>query len=269
MENPEQSREDEWIERVKSKGSVPYIDPEHCPDSNCWISPPANIFMVRGSQYQKTKEKIPGDDYLLKPLGFDWIKGPAKISELLKNPKNHIRRALDETKSRQHRKPFVWAFNFQLPTSDNNSIVMYFVDTDGRKSNENPLIKKFLNGDDGFKNSRLKLMVNIVKGPWAVKKAVARQAICLIGKWLTCKYYRGEDFIEVDMDVGSSMFSTAIVRLAFGYFATMTVDMAYVIEGQDAAELPEQMLGAVRFSGIDPAAAKPVELPSQGAAIEQ
>ncbi|KAH7836291.1 hypothetical protein Vadar_034357 [Vaccinium darrowii] len=57
------------------------------------------------------------------------------------------------------------------------------------------LMDQFLKGDDGFRKSRLKLIANIVKGPWIVKKAVGEQAVCLIGRALTCRNtYGGSSF---------------------------------------------------------------------------
>lgn len=46
---------------------------------------------------------------------------------------------------------------------------------------------RFLKGDDAFKNNRLKLIANISEGPWIVKKAVGEQAICILGRSLTCR----------------------------------------------------------------------------------
>lgn len=237
---------EEWIERVKSEGAIPLVEPNDC--SNGWASPRGKSFMIRGKEYLTTKEKIHGGEYLLEPLGFDWIKGSSKISEILNNPKS--------------RDPFVWAFNFQLPTQDNHSIVAYFLAKE--PSNQDPLFRDFLKGDDGFKNSRLKLIANVVEGPWIVKKSIGEQAICVIGRALSCRYSMGEKLVEVDIDVGSSMVATAIVHLAFSYLATTTVDLAFVIEGQTESELPERILGAVRFSGLDAATALQIELPSQG-----
>ncbi|KAL3829213.1 hypothetical protein ACJIZ3_018015 [Penstemon smallii] len=258
MAKPEQNQEHEWIERVKSEGAVPLLEPEYCP--NGWASPPGDVFLVRGPEYLKTKGKIPGGDYLLKPLGFDWIKGPTKVSEILNNPKNRVRRALEDEYSRGH-KPFIWAFNLQVPSKENYSAVAYFVSLEPIP--EDSLINKFLNGDDAFRNSRLKLIANIFKGPWIVRKAVGEQAICIIGRALTCKYCTGENFIEVDIDIGSSMVANAIVHLAFGYLTTLTVDLAFLIEGQTESELPEQILGAIRFSNLNAASARQIELPSE------
>jgi hypothetical protein len=40
----------------------------------------------------------------------------------------------------------------------------------------------------------------------------------------------------------------------------MTVDLAFLLEGQRPAELPEQLLGAVRFTHLDMGAAIPLDI---------
>ncbi|KAF4348758.1 hypothetical protein F8388_021959 [Cannabis sativa] len=246
-----------WIESVKSGGAVPFLDPEKC--TNGWATPPGDKFMVRGPEYFKTKVKIPAGEYLLKPLGFDWIRSPSKIGDVLNNPNSRVRRIIEDEFSTGV-KPFIWAFNLQVPSKDNYSAVAYFASTDPIP--EGSLMDQFLKGDDGFRNSRLKLIANIVKGPWIVRKAVGEQAICIIGRALTCKYCVTDNFIEVDVDIGSSMVASAIVHLAFGYITTLTVDIAFLIESQIESELPERLLGAVRFSELNPASARSLEPPS-------
>ncbi|XP_010457719.1 PREDICTED: protein ENHANCED DISEASE RESISTANCE 2-like [Camelina sativa] len=249
--------EPEWIKRVKSEGAVPCLKPDNC--NNGWTTPSPDTFMVRGPKYFSDKAKIPADDFLLKPLGFDWIKGPNKLSEILSYPSSRIRKAIDEeTQTNGTTKPFVWAFNLQLPHKDNYSAVAYFVTTEPIL--EGSLMDRFLKGDDGFKKSRLKLIANIVKGPWIVRKAVGEQAICVIGRALSCKYVTGDNFVEVDVDIGSSMVASAIVHLAFGYITTLTVDLAFLIESQTDSELPEQLLGAVRFSELQTESGRSIEL---------
>ncbi|XP_077229244.1 ENHANCED DISEASE RESISTANCE-like protein (DUF1336) [Tasmannia lanceolata] len=249
--------EHEWIETVKSKGPIPLLEPDNC--LNGWASPPADTFMVRGPDYFSTRVKIPGGEYLLKPLGFDWIKGATKISEVLNHPNSRVRKALDDELARGN-KPFVWAFNLQVPSKDNYSAVSYYVALEPIP--EGSLMDRFLKGDDAFRNSRLKLISNIVKGPWFVRKAVGEQAICILGRAISCKYFITENYIEVDVDIGSSMVANAIVHVAFGYITTLTVDLAFLIEGQTELELPERILGAIRFSGLSPASARSIEKPS-------
>ncbi|KNA11920.1 hypothetical protein SOVF_130700 [Spinacia oleracea] len=237
----------EWMKSIKSEGAVPLLEPENCP--NGWASPPGDIFKVRGPEYFTTKVKVPAGEYLLKPLGFDWIKCNSKISEVLKDPNNRIRKVLDK-KFPEGNRPFVWAFNLQVPSKENYSAVAYFVANE--PCLEGSLIDQFIKGDDRLRNSRLKLIANIVKGPWFVKKAVGEQAICVIGRALSCKYCVGENFLEVDIDIGSSVVANAIVHLAFGYITSLTVDLAFLIESQTESELPERILGAFRFSELNP-----------------
>jgi hypothetical protein len=241
--------EQQWIENVKSGGAVPYLAPENCP--NGWATPPGDSFMVRGPEYLTDKVKIPGGEYLLKPLGFDWIKGPTKICEILSDKNHRVRKAIDEEVSHGNQ-PFVWAFNLQLP-KDNYSVIFYFVSLETIP--EGSLMDQFLKGDEAFRKSRLKLIANIVQGPWIVRTAVGEQAICILGRALSCKYIQGSNFIEVDVDIGSSIVANAIVHLAFGYIATLTVDLAFLIESQTESELPERLLGTVRFSELNPISA--------------
>lgn len=258
------SGDPEWIKRVKSEGAVPCLSPDSKDSRNSWTTPSPNTFMVRGPHYFSDKVKVPADNFLLKPLGFDWVKGPTKLSDILTYPNSRIRKAIDEQfqteDSAATTKPFVWAFNLQLPHKDNYSAVAYFVSTEPIL--QGSLMDQFLKGDDAFKKSRLKLIANIVKGPWIVRKAVGEQAICVIGRALSCKYVSGESFVEVDVDIGSSMVASAIVHLAFGYITTLTVDLAFLVESQTDAELPEKLLGAVRFSELQTDSARFMELSS-------
>jgi hypothetical protein len=244
-----------WIERVKSGGAVPLLEPDNCP--NGWATPPGDVFMVRGPEYFSTKVKIPAGDCLLKPIGFDWIKASTKIGDVLKDPNSRVRKAIDEEFSEGNNKPFIWAFNIQVPSKDNYSAVAYFISTEPPP--EGSLMDRFLKGDDGFRNSRLKMIANIVKGPWIVKKAVGEQAICIIGRALKCKYCTSDNFLEVDVDIGSSMVASAIVHVAINYITTLTVDLAFLIESQTESELPEKLLGAFRFSELNPASARSFE----------
>ncbi|KAG6509081.1 hypothetical protein ZIOFF_034472 [Zingiber officinale] len=101
-----------------------------------------------------------------------------------------------------------------------------------------------------------------IVGPWIVRTAVGEQAICILGRAVSCKYTSGLNYIEVDVDIGSSIIANAIVHLAFGYVTILTVDLAFLIESQTEEELPEQILGAVRFSNLNPASAGHYDLTS-------
>eukprot|EP00249_Psilotum_nudum_P013144 c24177_g1_i1 orf=652-1578(+) len=253
-----QLRDSDWVKKLKHCGAVPLLDLSNC--SNGWASPPGDSFQVRGSDYLTTKVKVPGGECSLKPLAFDWIKSSSKIYGVLRHPNSRVRKALQETCNLEgKRAPFIWAFNLQVPSTDNYSLIAYFFSDDPVPKGS--LTQRFLEGDDAFRNSRLKLIANVAKGPWIVKTAVGEQAICLLGKAVTCRYLRGDNFMEVDVDIGSSMMANAIVHLALGYVTSLTVDLAFLIEGQVEDELPERILGAIRFSNLDPASASSLDLP--------
>ncbi len=54
---------------------------------------------------------------------------------------------------------------------------------------------RFLKGDDAYRNTRLKLIANIVEGPWIVKTAVGEHAICILGRSLTCRWAKNASII--------------------------------------------------------------------------
>jgi len=91
------------------------------------------------------------------------------MGEILKHSNSQVRKVIDNEFPAGD-KPFVWAFNIQLPTKDNYSAVAYF--TNKEPITEGSLMDNFLKGDDAFRNSRLKMIANIVNGPWILRKAV-------------------------------------------------------------------------------------------------
>ncbi|MBA0774274.1 hypothetical protein Gotri_009494 [Gossypium trilobum] len=121
------------------------------------------------------------------------------------------------------------------------------------------LLYRFVNGDDAFRNQRLKMVNRIVEGPWIVKKAVGNYAACLIGKALTCNYHRGDNYLEIDVDVASSAVANAILHLALGCATSVVIDMGFVVEGQTEDELPEKLIGAVRVSKMEMSSATVVD----------
>ncbi|KHN35568.1 hypothetical protein glysoja_047027 [Glycine soja] len=60
------------------------------------------------------------------------------------------------------------------------------------------------------------------------------------GKALNCAYYKGSNYLEIDVDIGSSAIANAILHLALGCVTTVTIDMGFVVEAQ-----AEDVAGAV------------------------
>ena len=71
------------------------------------------------------------------------------------------------------------------------------------------LLRRFVEGDDAFRNSRFKQICKIEEGPFFVRKTVpARPAI--LGKTIKMSYCSGPGYFEVDVD---TTYSAAAARI--------------------------------------------------------
>ncbi|XP_021850565.1 protein ENHANCED DISEASE RESISTANCE 2 isoform X2 [Spinacia oleracea] len=208
-------------------------------DINCWTNPGGAGFMIRGNTYLKDYNKVRGGDPLLKLIAVDWLKADQSIDKVALRPSCVVQ-------SDAGRKlPFVLIFNLQIPAKPNYNLVFYYASD--RPVNKSSLLGKFIDGTDSFRDSRFKLIPSIVKGYWMVKRAVGTKA-CLLGKAVTCRYLRQDNFLEIDVDIGSSSVARSVIGLVLGYVTSIVVDLAILIEATEETELPEHLLGTVRLS---------------------
>ncbi|EPS71915.1 hypothetical protein M569_02843, partial [Genlisea aurea] len=219
-------------------------------DKNCWSSPDGSGFMIRGKSYMNDSMKVKGGEPLLKLIAVDWFKVEDCAAEVALHPKSLAQSAAGK------KLPFILVVNLQVPAKPNYSLVLYYAAD--KPVNKNSLLDKFVEGTDMFRDSRLKLIPSIVEGYWMVKRAVGTKA-CLLGKALTCKYLKQDNFLEIDVDIGSSSVARGVISLVLGYVTGLVVDLALVIEGRDAAELPEYILGTVRLNRVQLDSAVPFE----------
>ena len=246
----------DWREEAINGGSLRHVD-LHL-GSNGWASPPGDLFCLRSKNYFIRKQKSPSGDWLFKPAGVDWLRSTSKLDNVLGRPDNRVAHALRKAQSlNRSQKAFIFAVNLQIPGREHHSAVFYFATEDPIPPGS--LFYRFVHGDDAFRNQRFKIVNRIVKGPWIVKAAVGNYAACLLGKALVCNYYRGSNYLEIDVDIGSSAIANAILRLALGYVTTVTIDMGFVVEAQAEEELPEKLLGAVRVCQMEMSSATLIE----------
>ncbi|KAF2317083.1 hypothetical protein GH714_011631 [Hevea brasiliensis] len=219
-------------------------------DSNCWTSPGGMGFMIRGKTYLKDNSKVMGGDPLLKLLAVDWFKVDSAVDRVALHPK-----CLVQTEAGKQL-PFVLVINLQVPAKPNYSLVLYYASD--RPVNKSSLLGKFVDGTDIFRDSRFKLIPSIIEGYWMVKRAVGTKA-CLLGKAVTCKYLRQDNFLEIDVDIGSSSVARSVIGLVLGYVTSLVVDLAILIEAKEEEELPEYILGTVRLNRVRVDTAVPLE----------
>lgn len=246
----------DWIEEAIDGGSLRHVDLHR--GSNGWASPPGDLFSLRSKNYFSRKQKSPSGDWLLKPAGVDWLRSTSKLDNVLARPDNRVAHALRKAQSlNRSQKTFIFAVNLQVPGREHHSAVFYFATEDPIPPGS--LFYRFVHGDDAFRNQRFKIVNRIVKGPWIVKATVGNYAACLLGKALICNYHRGSNYLEIDVDIGSSAIANAILHLALGYVTTVTIDMGFVVEAQEEEELPEKLIGAVRICQMEMSSAMFVE----------
>ncbi|KAH1067242.1 hypothetical protein J1N35_032229 [Gossypium stocksii] len=246
----------DWMADSINGGALQQVDLNN--GTNGWSSPPGDLFYLRSQSYLTKRQKCPAGNYLLSPIGMDWLKSDSRLDNVLARPDNRVSNALRKAQSDgQSMKSFIFAVNIQVPGKDLYSAVFYFATEDPIPPGS--LLYRFVNGDDAFRNQRLKMVNRIVEGPWIVKKAVGNYAACLIGKALTCNYYRGDNYLEIDVDVASSAVANAILHLALGCATSVVIDMGFVVEGQTEDELPEKLIGAVRVSKMEMSSATVVD----------
>lgn len=246
----------DWKEEVINSGSLKHVDLNN--GSNGWASPPGDLFNLRSKTYFTKKVKSPSGPWILQPAGVDWLRSAGKLENVLSRADNRVMNALKKAQSRgKNMKSFVVAVNLQVPGREHHSAVFYFATDEPVLAGS--LLHRFINGDDAFRNSRFKIVNRIVKGPWIVRTAVGNYSACLLGKALNCNYYRGDNYLEIDVDIGSSAIATAILHLALGYVTSVTIDMGFAIEAQCEEELPEKLFGAVRVSQMEMSSATFVE----------
>ncbi|KAK4435536.1 protein ENHANCED DISEASE RESISTANCE 2 [Sesamum alatum] len=207
---------------------------------DCWTLSDGNNFRVRSKRFCYDKSKIPAGKHLMDLVAVDWFKDTKRM--------DHVARrrgcAAQVASDRGH---FSIVFNLQVPGSTHYSMVFYFV---AKELVPGSLLQRFVDGDDEFRNSRLKLIPSVPKGSWIVRQSVGSTP-CLLGKAVDCNYIRGPKYLEIDVDIGSSTVANGVLGLVIGVITTLVVDMAFLVQANTTDELPERLIGAVRVSHIE------------------
>eukprot|EP00968_Pinguiococcus_pyrenoidosus_P010499 scaffold831_cov268-Pinguiococcus_pyrenoidosus.AAC.18 len=126
------------------------------------------------------------------------------------------------------------------------------------------LLGEFVNGSDSYRDGRFKLIPALVDAPWVVRRAVGNRP-AIVGRKLKNRYFRGDGYIEVDIDISSSSVATSVLALVRDYAKSLIVEIGFLMEAQKSAELPEKLLGTIRFSHVDFAEVCQDISPPQGA----
>jgi hypothetical protein len=154
-----------------------------------WAMTDPTTFLIRGETYLHDRLKIKANSTLMQMVGADWIKSDKREDDLAGRPGGLVQKCAAQGGTK-----FFFIVNIQVPGSTTYSLALYYMmDTPLEKV---PLLERFVNGDDAFRNSRFKLIPYISKGSWIVKQSVGKKA-CLVGQALEINYFRGSNYLEV------------------------------------------------------------------------
>ena len=246
------------VASVESPAKPPRVvtNPLQCINSsesrNCWSEPPHNLFKVRGATYLNDRVKVESSQPAFACRGVElWLLGSSDDM-----PQRQIARhpaLLNETLGAEN----TFLVNFLLPFGN---LVAYFKvpDVSEMKQSVRKVWERFLNGDQAFRDSQLKMLPVLQHGPWIVQKAVGPgNAPALLGKVVPCQYYFRVDpsteksISEVDIHISGSKVASAILNVVRGHTKGLRIAFAFILEGKEVDELPETVLCAFALNKLE------------------
>ncbi|XP_047270051.1 protein ENHANCED DISEASE RESISTANCE 2-like isoform X2 [Capsicum annuum] len=208
-----------------------------------WAQTDPSTFLIRGETYLEDSKKIKAKGTLMQMVAADWLKSDKREDDLGGRPGGIVQKY-----AAKGGPEFFFIVNIQVPGSTTYNIVLYYMmDTPLENA---PLLESFVKGDDAYRNSRFKLIPYISKGPWIVKQSVGKKA-CLVGQALEINYFWGKNYLELDIDVGSSTVARGVVSLVVGYLSNLVIEMAFLVQANTPEELPEYLFGTCRLNHLD------------------
>ncbi|XP_073111374.1 protein ENHANCED DISEASE RESISTANCE 2-like isoform X4 [Elaeis guineensis] len=217
-------------------------------DTSCtmpcsWAMADSTSFLIRGESYLRDHQKIKANSTLMQMVAADWLNSDKREDDLGGRPGGIVQKYAAQGGSE-----FFFIVNIQVPGSTTYSLALYYM-MDTPLENV-PLLESFVKGDNAYRNSRFKLIPYISKGSWIVKQSVGKKA-CLVGQALEIHYFRGSNYLELGIDVGSSTVARGVVSLVLGYLNNLVIELAFLIQGNTQEELPEFLLGTCRLNHLD------------------
>ena len=83
-----------------------------------------------------------------------------------------------------------------------------------------------------------------------LKKAVGNRPV-ILGKAMKMRYYRGDSYLEIDIDIASSSAAVNLWGLVQSVAKGLVMDLGFVLEAQEKEHLPELLLAAARVHKVD------------------
>ncbi|XP_041990585.1 protein ENHANCED DISEASE RESISTANCE 2-like [Salvia splendens] len=208
-----------------------------------WTATDPSTYLIRGKTYLDDRKKIKANGTLMEMVGADWLRSDKREDDLGGRSGGIVQKY-----AAKGGPEFFFIVNIQVPGSTTYNLALYYMMSTPLE--EAPLLESFVKGDDAYRNSRFKLIPYISKGSWIVKQSVGKKA-CLVGQALEINYFRGKNYLELGVDIGSSTVARGVVSLVLGYLNNLVIEMAFLVQANTTDELPEYLIGTCRLNHLD------------------
>ncbi|KAG5610658.1 hypothetical protein H5410_021939 [Solanum commersonii] len=174
-----------------------------------WAAADPSSFFIRADSYLANQEKVKAKSTLMQMVVADWLRSARREDDLASRPGGIAQRYAS-----QDRPEFFFIINIQVPGATTYNLALYYILTSPLE--ETPLLERFVNEDDSFRNSRKFVLI-----------------------------------FQLGIDVGSSIVARGVVSLVLGYLNNLVIEMAFLIQDNTSEELPEFLLGTCRLNHLD------------------
>mmetsp|Transcript_20019 Transcript_20019/g.31793 ORF Transcript_20019/g.31793 Transcript_20019/m.31793 type:complete len:287 (+) Transcript_20019:141-1001(+) len=210
-------------------------------DENTFHNADAKSVRLRGESYMKDNIKVPSGDAaytLICSKCFATTNKMVNVAEEVQSLKDALSSNLDEEYL-----VICWLVPAHI------TVINLYIRTlkQGKDRAFDRVHEMFRKGDSKFRDSRFKLIPQVLGAPMAIRALVnsllGGLRPVIIGNKLQCHHFSGRNYMEVDIDTGSSSIVSYLARTMVSAFKDITVNQGFVIEGRSKRELPERMLG--------------------------
>lgn len=218
-----------------------------------WEASSGDALVLRGKTYLQDRVKVRAEQPpLFACRRVDVVELPEATPHIAARSDNAVHTCWPES--------FVIVVQLMVPGPPHRAVVLYFVSQpnvfrEGILGREDEpvarLFAAFLAADAETADSMLKLIPRVVDGGgWLVRRAVGTTP-CLLGRKVRQDYHRAKRYLEVDVHLESSTVAKRALGVVLPVARQLTVELAFLLEGRTADELPERLLGCVQLKNVD------------------
>ncbi|XP_073393165.1 protein ENHANCED DISEASE RESISTANCE 2-like isoform X2 [Physcomitrium patens] len=237
------------LRKLADEADVEFMNRESSLGSVYWEPAEPGTFLIRGKHFLRDHKKVKAGTPLMQLVAADWFKSDKREDHIAAHDGCVIQKLFAKQKNAHEvADSYFVIINLQVPGTPTYSLVLYYMTN--KRLQDIPLLENFVRGDNRYRACRFKLCPYVAKGPWIVKQSVGKSA-CLVGEALDITYFSSDNYLELDIDIGSSSVARGVVNLVTGYVTKLVIEMAFLIQANTEEELPEKLLGTVRISNLD------------------